>query len=361
MSTAAPVSINTISEYWNMVRGHHPWRVLGLLLSLSVIRSIVWAADIVTWQIDSSASYVRLTIPDQTLTVPDIGEVTVKLRNADSTSQWTDSGGRRAALAGELLTEYMDGVAIRFMSGSHKIRALEQAFLRPNPAAWDTGTESYTDTTSAPAALGARARATLLFLTFDVAFVAFRNVEIDIGNLAGAPVLISNGAFDAGMTFCSISNATVDVDGLELPLELGQPIPDVRNAALPAIAVTNSAGGTIVDMGGRSRRLTYQINISNLAIDLEGMTVVGSVEGLIVADATIPGATLVPDLAVEKKDDAVLISWPTNAGSFRLEFAATLPATNWLPMLIPPTVVNGVYVMTNAPVGKSLFYRLAYP
>jgi len=344
-----------------MVCGDHLWRVLGLLLSFSGVQSIVWTADIVSWQIDSSASYVRLTIPDQALTVPDIGEVTVRLRNADSTGQWTDSGGRRAALTGELLTEYMDGVAIRFMSGSHNIRAVEQTSLRPNPAAWDTATESYTNTTSAPAALGARVRATLLFLTFDVAFVAFRNVEIDIGNLAAVPITISNGVFDGRMTFCGISNATVDVDGLALPLELGQPIPDVRNAEVPAIAVTNSAGGRIVDMGGRARRLTYQISISNLAIDLEGMSVVGSVEGLIVANATIPEPTPMPALAIEKKNNVVLISWPTNSGSFQLQFATALPATNWFPMLIPPTVLNGVYMMTNAPVGEALFYRLIYP
>ncbi|MGC8991523.1 MAG: hypothetical protein ACP5MD_15515 [Verrucomicrobiia bacterium] len=344
-----------------MVRGHHLWRVLGLISSFGAAQSIVLAADIVTWQIDSSASYVRLTIPDQALTVPDIGEVTLKLRNADSTSQWTDSGGRRAALTGELVTEYMDGVAIRFMNGSHNIRAVEQTSIRPNPSAWDANTESYTNTTSAPAALGARVRATLLFLTFDVAFVAFRNVEIDIGNLTGAPVLIANGAFDASVTLCGISKATVDVDGLALPLELGHPIPDVRGTDLPTIAATNSAGGTIVDMGGRSRRLTYQISISNLAIDLEGMSVVGSVEGLIVANATIPAPTPVPALAIEKRNDIVLVTWPTNSGSFRLEFATVLPTTNWFPVLIPPTVGNGLYTITNPSVGKALFYRLAYP
>lgn len=344
-----------------MVRANHLWRVLGLLLSFSGVQLIASGADIVTWEIDSSASYVRLTIPDQALTVPDVGEVTLKLRSADSTSEWTDSGGRRAALAGELVTEYMDGVAIRFMGGSHNIRALEQTSLRPNPASWDANTESYTNTTAAPAALGARVRATLLFLTFDVAFVAFRNVEIDIGNLAGAPVLITNGAFDASATLCGISKATVDVDGLALPLELGQPIPDVRGTDLPTIAATNSAGGTIVDMGGRSRRLTYQISIANLAIDLEGMSVVGSVEGLIAANATIPLPTPAPALAVEKRNDIVLVSWPTNSGSFRLEFATVLPTTNWFPVLIPPTVANGVYTITNAPVGKTLFYRLAYP
>lgn len=344
-----------------MVRANHLWRVLGLLLSFSGVQLIASGADIVTWEIDSSASYVRLTIPDQALTVPDVGEVTLKLRSADSTSEWTDSGGRRAALAGELVTEYMDGVAIRFMGGSHNIRALEQTSLRPNPASWDANTESYTNTTAAPAALGARVRATLLFLTFDVAFVAFRNVEIDIGNLAGAPVLITNGVFDARMTLCGISNATVDVDGLALPLELGQPIPDVRGTDLPTIAATNSAGGTIVDMGGRSRRLTYQISIANLAIDLEGMSVVGSVEGLIAANATIPLPTPAPALAVEKRNEIVLVSWPTNSGSFRLEFATVLPTTNWFPVLIPPTVANGVYTITNAPVGKTLFYRLAYP
>ena len=76
---------------------------------VSTLTLTVTGVSPTTWIVDPTNSYLRLTIPDQNLNVTNVGTVTVKLRDANSTTQWTDAGGRRAALGGQLVTEYVDG------------------------------------------------------------------------------------------------------------------------------------------------------------------------------------------------------------------------------------------------------------
>jgi len=320
----------------------------------------VKGADIVTWDIDPASSYIRLTIPDQTLSVPDIGDVTFRVRDAGNNNQWTDAGGRRAALVGKLVTEYTDGESIRFLSGSHEIVALQQVTLRPNPAAWDQTTETFANTTTALAALGGRVRATYVILTFDVAFLAFRNLALDVGNVAPGPVAVVNGAFAPNTTTCGIAAASVDSDGLELPLGLGQPVPDVLDAPLPPVAQTNAAGGVVTDLGGRNRSLAYTVNISDLAIDLEGMTVTGSVEGQIVATTVLPQPVQRPVLEGKKETGRIVLSWPTNAAGFALEYTTAIAPANWLAVTTAPQIVADRYTVTNATAAAAIFYRLTH-
>lgn len=333
----------------------------GWFSLLAIVAGVIAWAETVKWQIDSSRSYVRLTIPDQNVQVPELGEVTVKLRNADSNSQWTDSGGRRAALEGEIVTEYMDGVALRFVSGAHHIRAIEQTSLRPNPEAWDAQTASYTNASTAPAALGARVRATFLILTFDVAFVAFRNISMDLGNPTGLPILLCNGALSPNTTICGVAGATVDIDGVELPLELGQPIPDTRGAEIPFLAVTNSIDGEIASLGGQNRQLTIHIAITDFPVQSEDVSLKGTAEVQIVAVATVPEPEPAPFMTIEALPGAVVISWPTNSASYVLECARAIPTTNWTLVPITPAIVTDKFVVTNVVVGEALLYRLVYP
>lgn len=318
-------------------------------------------AELVIWDVDHTNSYIRLTIPDQTLAVPDLGNVTVRMRDANSTTQWTDAGGRRAALDGELLTDYVDGVSISFRGGAHNLYAIEGTNLRPNPADWSAATTNYTGTRTAPAALGGRVRGTYTILTFDAAFIAFRSVRLDITNTAPGPIPLASGSFASETTRSGIASALLDVDGLELPLGLGQPIPDLLNAQLDPVVETNAAGGVITNLGGLNRKLTYTISIPNLSLDLSGTLITGSVAGLVVAYATLPEPPPPPVLGVAKQGENVILSWSTNAAGFMLETSPVLPAQNWSPASPPPVVRGSQYVVTNAPVGDVLFYRLRKP
>jgi hypothetical protein len=310
--------------------------------------------------VDPTNSYIRLTIPDQDVAVPSIGTVKLLIRDASSTTQWTDAGGRRAALDGTIATDYNDGVSIRFLGGSHNLYALEATSLRPNPADWSAATTNYTGTSTALAALGGRVRGTFI-LTFDAAYLAFRSVRFDITNATTGPIAITSGSFAGNTTRCGISSALVDADGLELPLGLGQPIPDVLHAQLDPVVEPNSAGGTITDLGGLNRKLAYTINVPNLAFDLSGTIVTGSAAGLVVASAVIPAPPSPPTLSVRRQGSEIVLAWPTNATGFLLEYATNLPATSWMTASPPPVTVNGENVVTNATTRAAAFYRLRKP
>lgn len=339
--------------------GSRRWLRRALLATLALI-ALPAAAEIVKWDVDPAASYLRLTIPDQGVNVTNVGNITIRMRDANSTTQWTDAGGRRAAIDGEIATDYVDGTAITFLGGTHNLFAIEGTSLRPNPADWSAATTNYIGTSTAPAALGGRVRGTYL-LTFDAAFLAFRSVKLDLTNVFAGAIAITNGAFAGGTTQCGIATALVDADGLELPLGLGQPIPDVLHGELPPLVQTNVAGGTITNLGGLNRQLTYTINLPYLAFDLSGTVVTGSAAGLVVATAVLPVPTPPPTLSVRRQPGEVVLSWPTNATGFALEYATNQPAAQWLPALPSPVIANAQFVVTNRTPRAAAFYRLRKP
>jgi hypothetical protein len=335
------------------------WLLAATLAALALVARPT-AAEVVTWNVDQIQSYLRLTIPDQTVAVTNLGNVTVRIRDANSTTQWTDAGGRRAALDGLLATDFVDGTSITFLGGTHNLFAIEGTSLRPNPTDWSAATTNYVGTTTAPAALGGRVRGTYI-LTFDAAFLAFRDLKLDITNLTAGPLLLTNGAFASGATRCGIASAVADVDGLELPLGLGQPIPDLLDAALSPVVQTNAAGGSITNLGGLNRQLTYNISLPTLTFDLGGTLVSGSAAGLIVATATLPAPPPPPILTVRRQPAEVVLTWPTNAIGFSLQYATNFPATAWLPALPPPVVATGQFVVTNRTTLGAAYYRLRKP
>ena len=197
-------------------------------------------------------------------------------------------------------------------------------------------------------------------LTFDVAFFAFRNVMLNISNAIGGAITITNGAFAANTTQCGIGSGLVDVDGQEV-LTFGQPIPDLLHEGLAPMVATNAGGGTITNLGGLSRKLTYTINIPNLAIDLSGTLVTGSVAGLVVATATLPAPPTPPTLAGRRQGDSIVLSWPTNATGFSLVYATNLPPSNWFSASPLPLVTGDQNVVTNLMTREAVFYRLFKP
>lgn len=262
---------------------------LGLLALAAPAR-----AGLVTWDVDPAQSFMRLTIADQAIPVEGVGNVTIRLRDATSTSSWTDAGGRRAFLDGTLSTNLIDTISVQFNSGSHNLFALEQTNLRPNPAQFtgpadaDNPDGTYVGTGTAPAAFGARVRGSASILTFDAAFLAIRDAFLDI---ASGAIALGGGTTIAGNTTnVGIASASIDVDGLALPLGLGQAIPDIFNETIGLGTLANTTGGSIVVVGGPGsldRMLTLTVTVP-IALDVEGILINGSATGTIVAFATIP-------------------------------------------------------------------------
>jgi len=63
-------------------------------------------------------------------------------------------------------------------------------------------------------------------------------------------------------------------------------------------------------------------------------------------------------LQVEATAGQVKLSWPTNAGSWILQSAATLGSGNWADVTNAPLVVGGTNVVTDAILGNTRLYRL---
>jgi hypothetical protein len=279
-------------------------RIRNTLLMASAI-ALVGAvssarADLVSWNVDPTASFVRLNIPDQTLTIGTT-TATVRMRDAGSNSNWTDAGGRRAFLDGTLSTNLVDGTYVQFYSGQHNLEALEQTNLRPNPAAYNPGVTNaenpdgtYGNTSTAAAALGARVRATVSILTVDAAFLALRDVLFDLAS--GAIPLGGGNSIAGSTTALGIQSSLGDLDGLSIIL-VGQPIPDTLNAPISTPNQVNTSGGTITNLGGLNRRLDLSVTMS-LNLDLDGTPIMGTVTGNLRAFAVIPEPSSIALLSV---------------------------------------------------------------
>jgi len=265
------------------------WRGLAGVVALLGATAPADAA-LVHWSIDSSQSYMRLNIPDQVINVEGFS-TTLRMRDAASNASWTDNGGRRASLGGLLTTNYHDGASIQFLPGLSHIVALEGTNLRPNPAAFSPAATSpanpdgmYTDSSSAPAAFGARVRATVLTTTVDSVFLAFRDVLFELES--GVVPLGGGTTIAAGTTEWGMPSAGPDVDGISTLL-LGEWIPDYRALPVSLPNASNSATGTVTDLGPYLRQLTLAVNVP-FEFDVEDVTVTGFINGQVVAHLMIP-------------------------------------------------------------------------
>lgn len=266
------------------------------------------AAAIVNWTIDPEASFVRLTIPDQATTLPPTSQfpdglaATVRVRNANNNSTWTDDGARLARVGGTVRTDYQDGTSIRFLAGQHNLFALEEHSLRPNPDAFDSGATDalnpsgqYSNTTTELAAYGGKIRVTThVIVSSDFAYFSLRNVLFDweTGTL---PVASGTTIPSAPLEF-GITSAESNYDGFNWgpSSSWSQVSPDAANALIDGVIGGGSGSGTITDLGGGLRRLTYQFGADSDWPD--GVAVSGGdfalyfvkYSGTIVAYATIP-------------------------------------------------------------------------
>jgi hypothetical protein len=72
-------------------------------------------------------------------------------------------------------------------------------------------------------------------------------------------------------------------------------------------------------------------------------------------------STLAPTLSVTKQAGNVVISWPTNATGFALEYSTDLTTTNWNPVSPDPMILGNRNVVTNGMTNPATFFRLYKP
>jgi hypothetical protein len=247
-------------------------------------------AELVSWDVDASQSFMRLAIPDQVLTV-DGTTATVRIRSqSGSNNPWNDTSGARAFLDGFLSTNYAnDESSITFNGGSNSLVALNSGNYRPNPAEFnpantnaDNPDGQYSGSTAVAGAFGAKVRGSVSILTLDLAYIAFRNVMLDI---ASGVTPITGGTFAGSTNNFGIASADLDVDGLSAAI-VGQVVPDILSSPLSNLTGLNTAGGSITVLSALDRKLTIQVNVP-IAIDLDGTLVNATASGQIVAFTTL--------------------------------------------------------------------------
>ncbi len=258
----------------------------GAILFLGFLISSDWAARTasasLTWDVDQTASSITLNIPDQTVNVPGVGNVTARIRNADN-SAW--SLGKTATLDGTLMTDFIDGASIDFLGGSHNLFALEAGGFRPNPAVWDGTT--WTNTSTAPAAFAGKVRGTISIITADVGYMVLRSVLADIES--SVVPLGGGGSFPSTSTTVGLASAQLQLDGLTV---LTTQVPDINSPLAPFMGANTAAAGSVISPNpvGQPllRKLTLPVNVP-LSIPVEGVgTVTGTMTGTIVAFAMVP-------------------------------------------------------------------------
>jgi uncharacterized repeat protein (TIGR03803 family) len=94
---------------------------------------------------------------------------------------------------------------------------------------------------------------------------------------------------------------------------------------------------------------------------LSGNTLYGTTQYGATGEGTVFSLTLgpaPPQLTIALSGSNVILTWPTNAAGFTLEFATNLAASAWNTNLPAPVVVSGQNTVTNAISNAQQFYRL---
>lgn len=242
------------------------------VLALSTAASQAQAALLVNWQVDTSASYVRLGLPANTSITLDGTAVTVRLRTA-SNGNLNDNlnQGTRAAVQGSFETALHSNGYVTY-TGVDTLRSVDAGSFRPNPAAFDPNNTNadnpdgqYSGNANGNHAYGARAIVAALggLITAHAAFLAIGDVDFDLAGYV--PYNTSSQAAGLG-----IASSKAYLDGANISLIGSQPLPDMFEEDLVSFAPlynTNNQALTIdvglFSYGGNdyTHRLSQNINI----------------------------------------------------------------------------------------------------
>ena len=117
--------------------------LFGLVLALAITTPVAKAA-LVDWQVDTAQSYLRLTIPNQAVSILGTPSGTAFLRTqAAPFGGWTS--GNVARIGGTVSTHYSDFSSIEFLGGVQNLVGLNSGNYRPSPAVWDPQTNLFTN------------------------------------------------------------------------------------------------------------------------------------------------------------------------------------------------------------------------
>jgi len=263
-----------------------------ILLVCSAILLSGWVsqakAALVTWNIDSSKSWIRLTIPDQIINIGGGQVVPAFLRGSSTANDqviapWADSNKRLAGVQGSWNTNYVEGTSIQFSTGTHSASIMETGTFAPDRNSWD-GTNFGT---RFPGTAAAFAADLTLQGVNKIAKLNMYNFALDAHGtlaLAGGGPWAGFGSLNAG----ALAGATLDLDG-GLP-GAGLTLADSRSnlGALIGNSILGINGSLyITNTGGLNRQMTMAYNVPFVVL-INGLPLNGSFEANIVSTTTVP-------------------------------------------------------------------------
>jgi len=258
-------------------------------------------ADPLTFTLDSSQSYVTLSIPNFTLsgqTINVTGENTANGNPISTAWSASTTTGNTAFVSGTIATDLNFGnnnvTGVQFISGSNTQAALISGNYRPNPAAYNATTSGYNNNSAIPGNYGATAHISL----GNASLSSFANTVYDIGSPSKIPVgsvsppntFPLDGSYNPSNPMTTgISNTIFSVQGLSVFL-LGQIIPNFVTT-LSAEGQTSSGtplGTFTFTGGGTNLQMVVPVNIP-FSIPLgSGIFLNGNETGQYVANAPVP-------------------------------------------------------------------------
>lgn len=266
------------------------------LLAVAAACGMVSAATVaqaypasVAWTIDSSQSFLSLTIPDQVAQINSTLGFPIRVRNTTgSASVWNQ--GNTSVLTGTINTTVVADTlgSISFDPGS-AISGLNSGTWRPDPASFN-GT-AFTNTNAVPQDYGNQIQVNIGLGFGQLGLTSLDNVLYNL--LSGAiPVNTNGGPFSATAPLAGVTDTYIGLDITNAVL-LGAGLSDVSDniTGIP-LTFPNGLGGplppgSITSLGGNLRALAMPLLLP-FAFDTGASTVTGYFLGQVVAIGTIP-------------------------------------------------------------------------
>ncbi len=267
--------------------------ICSLLLSGAANRCL--GAE-VTWDIDQSQSWIRLTIPDQLVDIGGGTTVQMALRGAQPIYDvnlpanqnppivpWADNLGRRAPIDGNLATDYTEGSSIQFLNLNHTAFIVETGQWIPNRNFWNAVTEQFDyHTPQADGHASAFAAELTIGGTLRVGHITLYNSII----LADGTVTLTGGPSPWTSNGGSMNAGQKDNGNLDFWTQI---LVDDSHGDVGECAGLNNGGITIEDMGGGQRKMTIPLDI-DFVTEINDLPLNADFAGQIVAFATLPSA-----------------------------------------------------------------------
>ena len=263
----------------------------------------------VSWTLDQANSSITLAIPQQQVNISgsnyQMRVVNQNASGASSGSSWTT--GNTAHYSGTIVTDYVDGSSIQFLTGLDNVNAVQAFTQAPNPANFvqnpslSAGEGSYTGTNGGLALTAYDTFVQVQVLIFvGVGPVAINTVMLDLASSAlpltggtnfaasGTNLGIQNGALGVDIT-SSLVSGLLGFSGIQTSFNT----PDNAN--------TSASMATITTTGLLTRKLTLPVSFP-IAVNSGDFTLLGTATGTLVANATLsvpePGTMMLAAIAI---------------------------------------------------------------